>query len=165
MTRCFTPAQRVALYLRSGGHCAICGCLLNPASWHADHRIPFAHGGPTELWNGQALCPPCNLLKSMDFDLNGVVPSGLELRPWQLQFLTRTDRRADGEHLGFLRHATLQATTPSDQERKAYVLNAFPGTGKTKAAFTGAKYLLMHNVVDTVIYLVPSDNLRKSAAD
>jgi superfamily II DNA or RNA helicase len=165
MTRCFTPAQRVALYLRSSGHCAICSRLLNPANWHADHRIPFAHGGPTEMWNGQALCPPCNLLKSMDFDLSGVVPSGLELRPWQLQFLTRTDRRADGEYLGFLRHATVQATTPSDQERKAYVLNAFPGTGKTKAAFTGAKYLLMHNVVDTVIYLVPSDNLRKSAAD
>ena len=31
--------------------------------WHADHVVSYDKGGPTDVINGQALCPPCNLKK------------------------------------------------------------------------------------------------------
>lgn len=165
MKRLFNSAQRVALFLRAGGRCELCGCGLNPAKWHADHVTPFALGGPTELWNGQALCITCNLSKSMNIDLKPILPTGLILRPWQEDVLTTESEDADGQPLGLIRQAVQQANTPEDEERVPYVLNAFPGTGKTKACFAAAKFLLRHNVIDTVVYLVPSDNLRKGAVD
>ena len=164
MNRVFTPAQRVALFLKAKGYCVLCGCVLNPANWHADHITPFALGGPTELWNGQALCPPCNLLKAMNIDLSPLLPPDLTLRPWQEDVLKRSDVDGDGVPVGLIPHATQQALIPRDQPPMPYVLNAFPGTGKTKACMAAAKYLLLNNVVDTLIYLVPSDNLRKGAA-
>lgn len=163
MPRAFNASQRVALFLRANGRCCSCGCVLNPANWHADHITPYALGGPTELWNGQALCKPCNLSKSMSIDLKPILPPDLSLRPWQQDVLTRQDLDGNGHPRGLIAHATQQALIPKDQEPRPYVLNAFPGTGKTKACMTAAKYLLLNNVVDTLIYLVPSDNLRKGA--
>ena len=121
-------------------------------------------GGPTETWNGQALCSTCNQQKGMTYDFTGVYPSGYKPRDWQHEFLISEEVRGDGTPLGFIANAVRQATTPTEAERKAYVLNAFPGTGKTKAAMAAAKYLRLHNVIDTVVYLVPSDNLRHGAA-
>ena len=46
MSRLFTQRQRAVLYLRAKGICKRCGCMLNPANWHADHVIPYSHGGP-----------------------------------------------------------------------------------------------------------------------
>jgi len=40
-------------------------CLSN--DFHADHIKPFSLGGDTNLNNGQALCPKCNLKKSNKF--------------------------------------------------------------------------------------------------
>lgn len=62
MPRCFTGRARLALYLAAGGRCADCGATL-AAGWHADHRRPWAQGGPTDVTNGAACCPPCNLKK------------------------------------------------------------------------------------------------------
>ncbi|QNI58138.1 DNA helicase [Synechococcus sp. BIOS-U3-1] len=101
----------------------------------------------------------------MNIDLEPILPPGLVLRPWQKEVLTMAFEDADGQPLGLIRQAIHQANTPAEAERIPYVLNAFPGTGKTKACFTAAKFLLSHNVVETVIYLVPSDNLRKGAVD
>ena len=165
MPRTFRPSQRVALFLKAKGRCQICGCALNPADWHADHITPFALGGPTELWNGQALCPPCNLFKSMTIDLSQILPPDLALREWQKDVLTRQDLDGDGKPRGLIAHATQQALIAKGEAPMPYVLNAFPGTGKTKACMAAAKYLLLSNVVDTLVYLVPSDNLRKGAAD
>ena len=36
-----------------------CGDALDP-DFHADHRRAWAHGGRTDVVNGQALCPICN---------------------------------------------------------------------------------------------------------
>ena len=60
--RLFTRRERSALRLVAGNQCEACGCNLT--KFHADHRKPFSKGGKTELNNGQALCPPCNLRKT-----------------------------------------------------------------------------------------------------
>jgi superfamily II DNA or RNA helicase len=73
--RYFNSRERGALYLAADGHCTECGAELEPG-WHADHVDPHSAGGPTDVINGQALCPPCNLKKGARMD---------ELRPWQRQ--------------------------------------------------------------------------------
>ena len=71
--RFFSPRERTALYLAADGRCTRCGVDLEPG-WHADHIDPHVAGGPTDVINGQALCPTCNLKK-------GGTVSGL--RTWQ----------------------------------------------------------------------------------
>jgi len=159
--RGFNASQRTALFLQSKGICSLCGIGLNPADWHADHVIPFALGGPTELWNGQALCISCNLSKSMKVDLTNVLPNRINgvpfsLRDWQEDFITDPT-------CGFVPWATMQLTEPQET-KQAYVLNAWPGTGKTKACMTAAAYMLRTGMVNTLVYLVPSDELRRGAA-
>jgi 5-methylcytosine-specific restriction endonuclease McrA len=61
--RRFNRRERAALRIVAGNRCEACGCDLTDA-FHADHKKPFARGGKTEITNGQALCPPCNLRKS-----------------------------------------------------------------------------------------------------
>lgn len=60
--RRFSDRQRVALFLAANGHCSSCGVPLS-AGWHADHITPHSRGGATDVVNGQALCPTCNLKK------------------------------------------------------------------------------------------------------
>jgi hypothetical protein len=53
--RLFTAKQRDALAARDGG-CRFTGCD-RPASWcEAHHRIPWKHGGPTDIDDGLLLC-------------------------------------------------------------------------------------------------------------
>lgn len=88
MRRRFNDGERVALYLAADGRCARCGDELEP-SWHADHVDPFSKGGATEITNGQALCPACNLKKG-----NKV----MELRQWQQNALQHLEDR-EGDFL------------------------------------------------------------------
>ena len=60
--RRFKTTQRVALFIRARGKCEACGVELGPG-WHADHELPYSKGGPTDVVNGQALCPGCNRKK------------------------------------------------------------------------------------------------------
>ena len=91
--RLFDQYQRNLLYVLARGKCSICGCLLNPADWHADHVIPFSKGGVTHLSNGQALCPPCNLSKGSTplptMQPVDYVPGGSSLHTWQMEFIDR----------------------------------------------------------------------------
>ena len=73
MTRRFSTGERVALYLAADGRCSRCGVELAPG-WHGDHITPYSAGGPTDVINGQALCPQCNIEKG---------DRHMELRPWQ----------------------------------------------------------------------------------
>jgi superfamily II DNA or RNA helicase len=75
LRRRFNGQERAALYLASDGRCARCGNELEPG-WHADHMKAWSHGGSTDVVNGQALCPTCNLKKGN---------KDLELREWQKQ--------------------------------------------------------------------------------
>lgn len=46
-----------------GGHCAYCGIQLG-RSFHVDHVIPFAGGGPDDIMNFFPSCSHCNILKN-----------------------------------------------------------------------------------------------------
>ena len=61
---------------RQGGKCVLCGkaLLLKSDAIHVDHIIPVSLGGPTELWNLQAVHRSCNLSKG-----NKIVPQTLVL--------------------------------------------------------------------------------------
>lgn len=107
--RFFSTSQRQQLYESAEGRCQRC---LEPLheGWHADHRIPWANGGRTEVENGQALCNPCNLLKGRDMHYrDAFVP-----RPFQANLIDRVLERI------------------SAGENRTVVL-ASPGSGKTLA--------------------------------
>ena len=67
--RNFNQSQRRELFLKADGKCQICSCDISLDNFHADHKIPFCEGGKTELNNGQALCPQCNLKKASLFNI------------------------------------------------------------------------------------------------
>lgn len=75
--RRFNSGERVALYLAADGCCQMCGIELEPG-WHGDHVQPHSRDGITDVINGQALCPQCNLRK-------GDIVT--ELRRWQADAL------------------------------------------------------------------------------
>lgn len=52
----------MALYWLAGARCENCGKPL-PNDWHGDHKTPWSAGGQTDVANGQALCPECNIKK------------------------------------------------------------------------------------------------------
>lgn len=85
MARRFSSSERVALYLAADGHCTNCGTTLQP-HWHSDHIAPYSAGGPTDVANGQALCPTCNLKKGTRH---------MQLRAWQEDALGRFLRNND----------------------------------------------------------------------
>ena len=148
MNRLFAGLQRTQLYIKSNGRCSMCGCLLNPAKWEADHIQPWSKGGPTEQLNGQALCIPCHQSKMTTHPVEQYLPQKIELRKWQQEFAQR-----------FLDFAGTQAfLEPND--RKAFILNAFPGSGKTIAQLAVAKYLISTGLCDWFTVVVPSDKLR-----
>lgn len=62
--RTFPLWMRNALLIQARGRCTTPGCDA-PHGWlHADHKQPHSRNGPTRLYNGQALCGPCNRHKS-----------------------------------------------------------------------------------------------------
>ncbi len=71
--RRFNLGERTVLYLAADGRCSECGAELEPG-WHADHVQPWSRDGKTDVINGQALCPACNLRKGNRMT---------ELRQWQ----------------------------------------------------------------------------------
>ena len=51
------------IFLKYGGHCAYCGCQLDPFDWHIDHVLPRKCGGSHDSKNLVAACVPCNTRK------------------------------------------------------------------------------------------------------
>jgi superfamily II DNA or RNA helicase len=153
--RLFSQSQRAVIYLLALGHCQRCGIRLNPANWHADHVHPHSKGGATRLNNAQALCPQCNLAKGALMSLSPLqyVPQGAGLRKWQMEFVDR-----------FIPFAKEQLVKPA-ADAQAFVLNAFPGSGKTWAQLLTMSYLFKEKFVDFVVVCVPSDALRTQFAD
>ena len=62
--RTFADRDKITMYNRQKGLCALCGKPFDIKEMHADHIIPWSKGGITELSNGQMLCTTCNLSKS-----------------------------------------------------------------------------------------------------
>jgi superfamily II DNA or RNA helicase len=132
--RRFSTTERAALYLAADGRCAECRRELDPG-WHADHVHPHSRGGPTDVINGQALCPDCNLAKGVH------MPT--DLRAWQRDAIRKydTSRAAD------------------------FLVCATPGAGKTVLALTLARRLLDERTAQRVVVIVPTDALRTQWAD
>ena len=155
--RNFNQSQRQELFLKADGKCQICSCDISLDNFHADHKIPFCEGGKTELNNGQALCPQCNLKKASLFniDVSHYMEPGKSLRDWQAEFLPRC-----------YRSMVQQIGKPQD-EIKAFMLHAFPGSGKTKAALILGALLKEQGFIEKIIVNVPSlflkDQMEKEA--
>lgn len=151
MKRFFSKNQKVDLYLAANGRCQVCGCKL-PSNWHADHITPWAKGGETDVSNGMALCPTCNLRKSNKMNESETFhcPEGLILRKWQQEFV---------DH--FFERVFINAKSDSD---KNFLLVATPGAGKTIAQLLVAYNLLMTGTIDWLIICVPTDHLRNQMA-
>jgi len=111
MQRHFNKKQREALAIEAGFRCSLCRCLLRPG-WHADHINPFSKSGPTDVVNGQALCPSCNLKKGDKPMQRPVI-----LRDWQEKALVGAVNSFKNE--SFL------------DEDRAFLTQATPGGGKT----------------------------------
>ena len=132
--RRFNASERVALYLAADGDCGRCGDPLEPG-WHGDHVVPYSVGGPTDVINGQALCPSCNLKKG-----NSVSESA---REWQ----------------------THARDLFLSQPKRDFMVAATPGAGKTWFSLTLAKLLIDEGTAQRIVVVVPTDALRQQWAD
>lgn len=132
--RRFNASERVALYLAADGHCGRCGDPLEPG-WHGDHVVPYSVGGPTDVINGQALCPSCNLKKG-----NSVSESA---REWQ----------------------THARDLFLSQPKRDFMVAATPGAGKTWFSLALAKLLIEEGTAQRIVVVVPTDALRQQWAD
>lgn len=132
--RRFNASERVALYLAADGNCQRCGTPLQ-AGWHGDHIEPYSLGGPTDVINGQALCPTCNLKKGT------TVANGP--REWQ-------------------NHARDLFLS---QPKRDFMVAATPGAGKTWFSLTLAKLLIDEGTAERIVVVVPTDALRQQWAD
>lgn len=141
--RRFNGRERAALFVAAGGACVACGAAL-PRNWHADHIAPYSRGGATDITNGQALCPACNLAKgSRTMMQPHAVPAGLELRKWQRQ--------------AFHTYVALN--------KRDFLLNATPGAGKTVFGLYVAMQSLITGECRKIQIVVPSDSLRTQWAN
>lgn len=135
MRRHFNASERAALYLAADGRCSNCDSELLPG-WHADHTYPHSKGGATDVVNGQALCPACNLSKGSKASMT---PS---LSDWQQAAL----RKFQGRDADFLAVAC-------------------PGAGKTRFALAAARDQMDRSGFDNIIVVVPTRHLRHQWAN
>jgi superfamily II DNA or RNA helicase len=134
--RRFNSSERVALYLAADGKCTECRTDLEPG-WHGDHIHPHVAGGSTDVINGQALCPRCNLKKGSSLNAP---------RKWQADALREFMLwQPEGDH-GFLVEAT-------------------PGAGKTKLSIEIAVRLLDAGRIDRIVIAVPTARLETQWAE
>lgn len=129
MARRFSQRQHIALYLAADGRCEMCGAELQPG-WHGDHITPYSAGGATDVINGQALCPTCNLKKGTSMPKSP--------RQWQQRFISKY-------------HAN---------PHPDFLCVACPGAGKSHASALVAADLLRDGVIDRILVVVPSGPLR-----
>ena len=73
MSRIFTKQQRSILYQKANGRCTLCNKAISFNEMHADHIYPWSKGGRTDISNGQALCPKCNLSKGNNTNPKGSI--------------------------------------------------------------------------------------------
>lgn len=144
MARRFNLGQRIALYLAAGGMCQGPGCGRRlERGWHADHRIPVSRGGRTEISNGQALCPQCNLVKGDS------MPDKIVLRDKQQEIADRVLERA-------LEWEPGRTVVP-------VVALLAPGFGKELGWMNAAVVLQRHGLIDAVFDLTPRRTLCEQA--
>ena len=133
--RRFGKAERFALWAADDGRCAECGRVLE-AGWHADHVFPFSKGGATDVTNGRATCPTCNLQKGARS-----VPQK-PLHNWQKRALDKW----------------------TAHDLRDFLMEATPGAGKTRVEAEISARELESSTVERVIVVVPTSSLRDQTA-
>lgn len=129
--RRFSKRQKDVLYVAADGCCVECGVPLE-TGWHGDHRDPHSAGGPTDIDNGGALCPACNLRKGNRVHFT----DAFRPRPFQREVINSV---LDGMASG----------------RRVTVVLASPGSGKTLAYQAAATYGYREGRIDLVAVFVP----------
>lgn len=137
MRRRFSGSERVALFIAADGKCSNCGADLEPG-WHADHVTPYIAGGHTDIENGQALCPKCNLMKGSKMSVVNLPVWTKELRLWQ-----------NNAYTSFI-------DSPNDN----FLVVATPGSGKTTLALRIAHELLITSKIQRVVVVCPTEHLK-----
>lgn len=131
--RLFNRSEKSALYRAANGKCTVCGVDLQQG-WHGDHIYPYSAGGATDVVNGQALCPTCNIRKGRIISMTYV--DEFKPRPFQRDLGERVLQRCQaGERLT--------------------VADASPGSGKTLAHQYTATLLMREGLIDRVAVYAP----------
>lgn len=143
MRRRFSHIERYILAEKTKWKCAICGCDLEDG-WHADHVVPVSYGGITNIDNGQALCPACNLKKGDTIQETSMQ----KLRPWQ-----------DDAMLVYRK-------LRKDADKQDFLFEACPGAGKTRLAIETVRFEeKKRNQKPFVIIVSPTILLRSQWVD
>jgi superfamily II DNA or RNA helicase len=139
--RQFSKREKAALYQAADGRCQCTGCAacgpdgceaVLERGWHADHDEPWSRNGETDVINGRALCPPCNLTKG-----NRVRYSdSFSPRPFQREVINSV---LDGMTSG----------------RDRTIVMASPGSGKTLAYQAASTFAYREGLADLVAVFVP----------
>lgn len=130
MNRAFSPAQKRYVYLTQGGKCARCGARLGEV-WDAHHQVRYADGGVTEVVNAVALCVGCH--RAIHGASKMIKPRG-----WQEEAIVKF------EH----------------SRKRAFLVEATPGAGKTIFSGLCAKLLIDRSSVDFCVIVVPTTALK-----
>lgn len=141
-SRRFNTSERSTLFLLSGGQCQLCGRDL-VSGWHADHVLPWSLSGETDVINGQALCPTCNLRKGAYMGSILRWPDAIALRAWQARAFKK-----------FLQH-----------DGDNFLVVATPGAGKTKFALRVAHEMLTTGMAVRLVVVTPTDHLKRQWAE
>lgn len=59
----FSNTERITVYNKTKGRCAICGNYVPFDMFTVDHIVPLTKGGNNEISNLQCACKVCNLIK------------------------------------------------------------------------------------------------------
>ena len=130
------------------GMCEKCGADLGD-DWEADHITRFSDGGYTVLANAQALCKPCHNNKTM-------YENKLD-RAFRPTLTNKTPRKWQIEALKAVEQQRLDGRT------NHFCVDATPGAGKSLFLQLVARYFIEADLVDSVLVLVPTDELRRAA--
>ena len=137
--RRFSNRERKALYKAAGGRCEQCGDKLR-RGWHADHVHPYSKGGETDVLNGAALCPTCNLKKSD-------TTTAERQKEETMTTTTVEDPRSVWQN------AAVQKFLQGSGD---FLVSAFPGTGKTRFTLHAIKGMLERKDIKRVVIVVPT---------
>lgn len=133
--RRFRSKERDALWIIADGECEQCGITLKPG-WHADHIIPHSKGGPTDVINGAALCPTCNLRKGSNMQNSTIQDDPRTV--WQREAIQKF----------------------FDHPGQDFLAEVCPGAGKTRFALTVARQMRAAQQIDLVVVVVPTTRLK-----
>ena len=61
--RKFTSLEKMTVYSKASGRCAICGEHISYKKFTIDHKRPLSKGGTNDFQNLQAVCKSCNQMK------------------------------------------------------------------------------------------------------